>query len=165
MKSGDDLSSRSVSRQVLSARESLTSVFGMGTGGSFLPLSPLWLYIRLSPHTYKFLCVSFSFLPFPDSVRFGPPDFVSETLSSSFPKTYNYTAISLSKKLSFHLSARKNYRIFVKRFCEKLSSLSRSSPRPISIGQLNTLRHLHLRPINLVVFKGSYYLTIWDILS
>ena len=96
---------------------------------------------------------------------FGPPDFVSETLSSSFPKTYNYTAISLSKKLSFHLSARKNYRIFVKRFCEKLSSLSRSSPRPISIGQLNTLRHLHLRPINLVVCKGSYYLTIWDILS
>ena len=59
LKSGDDLSSRSVSRQVLSARESLTSVFGMGTGGSFLPLSPLWLYIRLSPHTYKFLCVSF----------------------------------------------------------------------------------------------------------
>ena len=165
MKSGDDLSSRSVSRQVLSARESLTSVFGMGTGGSFLPLSPLWLYIRLSPHTYKFLCVSFSLLPFPDSVRFGPPDFVSETLSSSFPKTYNYTAIPLSKKALFHLSARKNYRIFVKRFCEKLSSLSRSSPRPISIGQLNTLRHLHLRPINLVVFKGSYYLTIWDILS
>ena len=34
----------------------------------------------------------------------------------------------------------------------------RSSPRPISIGQLNTLLHLHLRPINLVVFKGSYYL-------
>ena len=101
LKSGDDLSSRSVSRQVLSARESLTSVFGMGTGGSFLPLSPLWLYIRLSPHTYKLFCVSFSFLPFPDSVRFGPPDFVSETLSSSFPKTYNYTAISLSKKLSF----------------------------------------------------------------
>ena len=64
LKSGDDLSSRSVSRQVLSARESLTSVFGMGTGGSFLPLSPLWLYIRLSPHTYKFLCVSFFLFPF-----------------------------------------------------------------------------------------------------
>ena len=46
LKSGDDLSSRSVSRQVLSARESLTSVFGMGTGGSFLPLSPLWLYTK-----------------------------------------------------------------------------------------------------------------------
>jgi len=43
--------------------------------------------------------------------------------------------------------------------------LLRSSPRPISIGQLHALLHLHLRPINLVVFKGSYYLTIWDILS
>ena len=31
-----------------------------------------------------------------------------------------------------------------------------SSPRPISISQLNTLPHLHLWPINLVVFKGSY---------
>ena len=28
--------------------------------------------------------------------------------------------------------------------------------RPISIAQLNTLLHLHMRPINLVVFKGSY---------
>ena len=27
--------------------------------------------------------------------------------------------------------------------------------RPISTGQLNTLRYLHLQPINLVVFKGS----------
>ena len=33
-----------------------------------------------------------------------------------------------------------------------------SSPRPISTGQLNTLLCLHLQPINLVVFKGSYYL-------
>ena len=33
---------------------------------------------------------------------------------------------------------------------------SRSSPRPISIGQLNTLLHLHLRPINHVVYMGSY---------
>ncbi len=34
----------------------------------------------------------------------------------------------------------------------------RLSPRPISIGQLNALLRLHLRPIYLVVFKGSYYL-------
>ena len=42
------------------------------------------------------------------------------------------------------------------------SNLSHStfwiSPRPISIGQLNALRHLHLQPIYLVVFKGSYFL-------
>ena len=32
----------------------------------------------------------------------------------------------------------------------------RISPRPISICQLSALPHLHSRPINLVVFKGSY---------
>ena len=31
------------------------------------------------------------------------------------------------------------------------------SPRPISKCQLNALLHLHLIPIYLVVFKGSYY--------
>ena len=41
----------------------------------------------------------------------------------------------------------------------------RTSPRPISIGQLNVLPRLHLRPINLVVYKGSYQLKLWDILS
>ncbi|MVP02606.1 hypothetical protein EDM21_24405 [Paenibacillus sp. N10] len=34
----------------------------------------------------------------------------------------------------------------------------RSSPRPISIGQLHTLLCFHLQPIYLVVFKGSYEL-------
>ena len=165
MKSGDDLSSRSVSRQVLSARESLTSVFGMGTGGSFLPLSPLWLYIRLSPHTYKFLCVSFFLSSFSGFSPIRSPRLRFGNAFVFFPEDLQLHSNIASQKALFHLSARKNYRIFVKRFCEKLSSLSRSSPRPISIGQLNTLRHLHLRPINLVVFKGSYYLPIWDILS
>ena len=40
-----------------------------------------------------------------------------------------------------------------------------SSPRSISTGQLNTLLHLHLRPINHVVFMGPYYLVVWEILS
>ena len=31
-----------------------------------------------------------------------------------------------------------------------------TSPRPISIGQLHTLLHFHLRPINHVVYMGSY---------
>ena len=43
--------------------------------------------------------------------------------------------------------------------------LFRSSPRSISIGQLNTLLYLHLQPIYLVVFKGPYSLAFWDILS
>ena len=39
------------------------------------------------------------------------------------------------------------------------------SPRPISTGQLHTLPHFHLLPIYLVVFKGSYCLSAWDISS
>ena len=40
LESGDDLLSRAVASQVPSARRGLTSVFGMGTGGSLLPLPP-----------------------------------------------------------------------------------------------------------------------------
>ena len=67
LKSGNDLSSRSVSRQVLSARVSLTSVFGMGTGGSLLPLSPEWLrLLDLKPLTdYK----NSRFTPFLAKIR------------------------------------------------------------------------------------------------
>ena len=42
---GIDLSSRVVSNQVFSTRMSLTSVFGMGTGGTSLPLTPALQYI------------------------------------------------------------------------------------------------------------------------
>ena len=38
-----------------------------------------------------------------------------------------------------------------------LRLVSRSNPRPISNGQLHALLHFHLRPIYLVVFKGSYF--------
>ena len=37
---GIDLSSRTVAREVLSAQQSLTSVFGMGTGGPFALKTP-----------------------------------------------------------------------------------------------------------------------------
>ena len=40
MESGDVLLSRAVSSQVPSALRGLTSVFGMGTGGTLSPLSP-----------------------------------------------------------------------------------------------------------------------------
>ena len=42
-------------------------------------------------------------------------------------------------------------------FCVSLKN-HWSSVRPISIGQLNALLHLHLRPINVVVFHGSYHI-------
>ena len=40
MECGSDLLSRAVSSQVPSALKGLTSVFGMGTGGTLSPLSP-----------------------------------------------------------------------------------------------------------------------------
>ena len=40
--------------------------------------------------------------------------------------------------------------------CTQTNSDFGSSPRPISTGQLNSLRSLHFRPINLVVFQESY---------
>ena len=40
----------------------------------------------------------------------------------------------------------------------------RSSPRPISIAQLRTLLHFHLRPINPVVFMGSYSFRMGDLI-
>ena len=44
MECGNNLSSRTVARQVLSAQLGLTSVFGMRTGGSLALSSPQWLY-------------------------------------------------------------------------------------------------------------------------
>ena len=46
MECGDSLSSQAVASQVLSAQLSLTSVFGMRTGGSSTLSSPQWLYNR-----------------------------------------------------------------------------------------------------------------------
>ena len=47
MESGGDLSSRAVSSQVLSTLKGLTSVFGMGTGGTPSPLPPEIFHFQL----------------------------------------------------------------------------------------------------------------------
>ena len=45
-------------------------------------------------------------------------------------------------------------------------TLGRSSPRLISIGQLNALLHLHPRPINRVVYPEPYHLNgVGDLIS
>ena len=58
MESGSDLSSRAVSSQVLSALESLTSVFGMGTGGTSPSLPPEIVAIQL----LRLSCFHFTYL-------------------------------------------------------------------------------------------------------
>ena len=46
-------------------------------------------------------------------------------------------------------------RFLLSRLCLHIQNC-RSSPRLISIGQLNTLLHLHFQPINQVVLLGPY---------
>ena len=50
MGSGNVLLSRAVSSQVPSALKGLTSVFGMGTGGTLSPLSPEFLQVSFCPY-------------------------------------------------------------------------------------------------------------------
>ena len=94
-KTGNDLFSQAVSRQVSSALKSLTSVFGMGTGGSSSPSSPDLFFPLFKQNNEK-----------------------------SFPLSHS----PIFSWLSF---------------------------RSISIGQLHTLLHFHLRPIYLVVSQES----------
>ena len=97
----DYLSSRNVSIQVLSAFEGLTTVFGMGTGGT-PQLSSLDSLMKILSHPQNF--------------------------------TEDHSTVFL--------------RFF------------KSSLRPISIGPLHTSRYFHSRPIYLVIFKGSYQLSL-----
>ena len=106
------VSSRSVTRQVLSAQTSLTSVFGMGTGGPSLQSTPTIL---------------FRDVPWKPNIN------------------------------DFHFA---NYsRSWVCCF------ICRSSPRLISISQLNVLPHLHPWPINDIVYVEPYSISGWEILS
>ncbi len=50
------------------------------------------------------------------------------------------------------------------RFEGRAVNVGRSSPRAISTGQLHTLLHFHLRPINQIVFLGPYSLRMGDLI-
>ena len=103
---GASLFSQAVSHQVSSAPQSLTSVFGMGTGVSFASSAPAVFLL--------FLCL--------------------------FPLKVSLDTLKTEER----------------RDEEERNQDSWSSPRPISTCWLNTSQCLHLRPIYLVVFKGSY---------
>ena len=47
----------------------------------------------------------------------------------------------------------------------EVAKIRRSSPRPISISRLNVLPHLHLWPINHVVYMGPYSFRMGDLIS
>ena len=99
------LFSQAVSSQLSSAQVSLTSVFGMGTGGSSPSSTPAIPDLR--------------------QLLFLEGIYLQNWISNCFQQM-------------------------------KYQSKMGSSPRPISTPLLNDSRHLHIVPINLVVFKGSY---------
>ena len=130
-KTGNVLFSQAVARQVSSALESLTSVFEMGTGGSSPPLSPDFL-ARLF---FAILCQLF----FPHSLHTPVcSSFVSRASSSVRKNPSQFLLL-----FSFEIRTMKNLPLSL------TSSITFSwlSFRSISIGQLHTLLHFHLRPI------------------
>ena len=66
-----------------------------------------------------------------------------------------YTIVCIRRKCSQKTEEREKRDVNAKRSIELLQNNS-SSPRSISIVQLNTLLCLHLRPIKLVVYKWPY---------
>ena len=143
--------------KVLSAQESLTSVFGMRTGGSSPLSSPQWLY---NPRYARLYIQSYDFFPLSKKkiIIAFPGDLPPAAKADNCITNSDSSVRQLCARWNFRFPYKDPYSAF-------FSILLRSSPRPISIGQLHTSLCFHLRPINLVVYKGSYYLTIWDILS
>ena len=135
---GSFLSSQDVSIQVLSAFECLTTVFGMGTGGSTQLSSPDML---LKDCNGSLLAFAHNVWSYKDQLR-----------SATF-----HWNIALSK-----LYRRRNVEHFGITHKQACGSLLKSSPRPISIGPLHALLHFHSRPIYLVVYKGSYQIALWE---
>ena len=151
---GNNLSSQAASSPVLSTRESLTAVFGMGTGGTSQPSSPdLWTvflcsrFVKTASRLLDILQYAFAALAGLSLRSPQKSSFILQVFSDPQYRTEETT-------------------------CNKLTCLAllallacKSSPRRISTGPLNTLLHLHSRPINLVFSKASYWLVSWEISS
>ena len=136
LESGNDLLSRAVSSQVPSTLKGLTSVFGMGTGGTPSLLSPEMVSFYISFALSDF-CLSTSSSMLRIYIRLLSP---SDSSSGSFrlPRTLttaHFQALSLS---FFHPWSLK------------------TSARPISNDNLHALPRFQRRPIYLLVFQGSH---------
>ena len=142
LESGDDLSSRAVTSQVLSALRSLTSVFGMGTGGTFSPLSPE-IQVRGFPWLRFASGLPFPLLCFRSASVFSAFLLALSSGSLSYPQNLILECSSLSRD-RFGLSTGLTF------------AFLRSSPRPISIGNLS---HHCVYSANLSTLSSSRGLT------
>ena len=103
MESGDDLSSRAVSSQVLSTLKGLTSVFGMGTGGTPSPLSPEigWRFALL--FLLRALHVLPAWLPVRRSALRAPSKPHTASLPRSSSSAWRLPLSLLSRRIRFFL--------------------------------------------------------------
>ena len=71
---------------------------------------------------------------------------------------WTLTTINTNSGCVFHTlkTEQSNFRIPRKPSCMSSRTISRSSPRLISTGQLHTLLHFHLRPIYVIVYDVPY---------
>ena len=115
----------------------------------------VWLRFR-SPHSFAHrTCMS---LDLPQAaLHFG-------SLAIATGKCLTYSVNVLKSTLKTAIKVRKSFENRTKKIFEQFNNFDslfdcyvklKSSFRPISTGQLSTLLHLHLQPINLVVYKGS----------
>ncbi len=133
MESGDDLSSRAVTSQVLSTQKGLTTVFGMGTGGTPSPLSPEIM------NTSRVSSCSCFLTSCSRSSRF--------TFHSALPIRFRFPYL---QNLILESSKPSRLKLFL--FIRFL----RSSPRPISIDKLT---HHCVYTVNLSTLLSSRGLT------
>ena len=79
---GEYLSSRAVASQVLSARQSLTSVFGMGTGGPSALITPTYRSVFSTvlsiPHQLHFVKYQSALVPAPLDMPYSGTTYVSK---------------------------------------------------------------------------------------
>ena len=73
--------------------------------------------------------------------------------------TYGYTLPCVRLRVHGVAVHSKLNKAYADRCDRKLTKVVWSSPRPISTAKLNILLCLHTQPINLVVYKGSYWLS------
>ena len=139
--SGDFLLSHTVTRAVPSAPAGLTSVFGMGTGGT-LPTE--------SPENFARPGVRIQESEF----RIVISDYPKDLRESNSDRQGNFLKISNSR---FQIqNPIQDFRVAQARIC-CLSKFYGQAKGLISSGQLSTLLHLHIHPINLVVYEESHW--------
>ena len=156
-----DLSYRTVASRVLSAWLSLTAVFGMGTGGpSTQKALTLCQHRPILPDRRRSSIVGV--IELNCRVRNGngwtlntnDTDYLVH-LQGFEPGTH-WLRVSCSTNWAKGAFPGFPYAVPSKLNKTRISYSFCSSPRSISISQLNALPHLHLWPIKLVVFKWPY---------